>query len=1047
MKPIKLVMSAFCSYAYRIELDMTAFKGRGLFLITGDTGSGKTTIFDAIAFALFGEASGSTRGVETLRSDFAKPDTETFVEFTFLHRGKQYTVIRNPRYERPKRSGQGLTTESANATLVLPSGDIITGLNNVTVKIESILGINYRQFKQIAMIAQGEFLQLLLANTKDRGEIFRRVFNTDLYQMAQSLLKEREREARKRCDSIEQSIIQYISGISTSESEIGQKLTDRISNVTIHTAEDVLIELRELISEDTSKRNDLQRKADELEQKLADQIARITTGQYINQAFQNLKVAEKKEKTLVANLEKHKKEKEELEMAEKALYTISPLETAYRREKKTEEGLEESIAKLIQLIEGQEKDLQTACESYRTEMDKEPLRERLTSYIDGLRKLLPAYEKTEELEKHIKTLSVSHKSLSDELDKLKLQKQELIENREALAADLEQLGDVEIRLTNCQQEIKQLETVLIQLVELQNQLAKYKELQAECNSLQKLFEKTQDEYTAINMDYLEKETAFFREQAGIMAATLEGGKPCPVCGSTTHPNKAVPTADAPSEEELKKLKEKVDLSREDMERASNKSATKLTEEKLAKEQLIRDAKVHFPMLEEELREEALKSLIELALDQNNENKKESDDKYLKLKDQLARKSEATKQLKLIQEALKDCEELMDKQEEERNNINAVVASKEGALRTLKSSLEYENRHQAEMTIKEWESQLDKLKAAFSKAEQAYHKANNELDNNRTLLIDYKERLIETDKAKKDAWKAYTEGIIKCGFRGEPDYHGALKTETEIRELKKSIDEYTSEVRAVEQDLKRLRQETEGKEEQDLEGLESLHKEFEEAKSQVGKSIQVLTTRLETNKFISAALEKAIPKAISYQKEYLMLGKLSRTANGELAGKQKLAFEQYVQASYFSRILIESNKRLRVMTNNRYELLRKEDATDLRSKGLEIDVLDHYTGRVRSVKSLSGGESFKASLSLALGLSDVIQSYAGGVEIDTLFIDEGFGALDAESLEQAIQTLVGLTEGNRLVGIISHVSELKERIDRQIVIKKTPRGSTLSIIGV
>ena len=322
MKPIKLVMSAFCSYADRIELDMTAFKGRGLFLITGDTGSGKTTIFDAIAFALFGEASCSTRGLETLRSDFAKPDTETYVEFTFLHRDKQYTVTRNPRYERLKRSGQGLTTESANATLELPSGDIITGLNNVTAKIESTLGINYRQFKQIAMIAQGEFLQLLLANTKERGEIFRRVFNTDLYQIAQSLLKERERETKKRCDGIEQSILQYISGISTSESEIGQKLTDRISNASIHTAEDILVGLRELISEDTSSRNDLKRKSDELEQKLAGQIARITEGQYINQFFQDLRVAEQREKALAANREKHSKEKEELEMAEKP-YTPS----------------------------------------------------------------------------------------------------------------------------------------------------------------------------------------------------------------------------------------------------------------------------------------------------------------------------------------------------------------------------------------------------------------------------------------------------------------------------------------------------------------------------------------------------------------------------------------------------------------------------------------------------------------------------------------------------------------------------------------------------
>ncbi|HZJ56971.1 MAG TPA: SMC family ATPase [Clostridia bacterium] len=1046
MKPIKLVMSAFCSYPDRVELDMTAFKGRGLFLITGDTGSGKTTIFDAMAFALFGEASGSTRGVETLRSDFAKPDTETYVEFTFLHRDKQYTVTRNPRYERPKRSGQGLTTENSNATLELPSGDIVTGLNNVTAKIESILSINCRQFKQIAMIAQGEFLQLLLSSTKDRGEIFRRVFNTDLYQTAQRLLKEGEREAKKRCERVELSILQYISEISASESERGRELSLKMGTANIHTAGDIYIGLQGLILEDTIKRNDLKKQSDELEQRLAGQIARITEGQYINQSFEDLKAVVKREKVLTESLKRHNREKKDLEMAEKALYTISPLEIAYRRERKVREGLIENITKLTQIIEGQEKTLGLASESYNIERKKEPDRESLTSAIDSLKKMVPAYENAQTLEKDLRALSARHKGLTEELEKLKLQKDGLMDNKKALGTELEQLGDIEIRTSNCQQDLRQLETVLAQLVELQNYLAQYNKLEVESHKLKKQFQKAQDKYTIVNKDYLEKETAFFREQAGIMAAGLKEGEPCPVCGSRAHPNKAIPASDAPSEAELKRLKEKTDLARGDMEEASNKSATKLTEIKLAKEQLLKASKVHFLKLDEEPWEGVLESLIESELEQNNEKKKGLDIKYLKLKDEVTRKSEAAKQLKLLEESLQNCEEQMNKVEEERNNVNTDLASKEGELKNLKSSLEYENRQRAEMTIKEWEVRLADLKAAFDKAEQAYHKAKNELNNSQTLLKDHRERLNETEETKKQAQIAYTEGIIRSGFKDESDYQEALRTEPEIRELRGSIDEYIREVRSVDQDIRRLREETKDKEEQDLEGLKAIKKNLEEAKSKVGESAQGLVTRLEANKSILKALEKAIPKAISYQKEYLLLGNLSRTANGELSGKQKLAFEQYVQASYFNRILIESNKRLRLMTNNRFELLRKEDATDLRSRGLEIDVLDHYTGRVRSVKSLSGGESFKASLSLALGLSDVIQSHAGGVEIDTLFIDEGFGALDAESLEQAIQTLAGLAEGNRLVGIISHVSELKERIDRQILIKKTPKGSALSITG-
>ncbi|MFZ7101507.1 MAG: SbcC/MukB-like Walker B domain-containing protein [Peptococcaceae bacterium] len=338
------------------------------------------------------------------------------------------------------------------------------------------------------------------------------------------------------------------------------------------------------------------------------------------------------------------------------------------------------------------------------------------------------------------------------------------------------------------------------------------------------------------------------------------------------------------------------------------------------------------------------------------------------------------------------------------------------------------------------------KGAFRQAEEAYHALKNKLEGNQTILSDQKKRLTDTIQTKQEALAAYIKKLSECDFPNEEAYHNALKTESEISELKYFIEQYRNEVQDVKQDLRRLTKETENKQKQDMEQLEAAKQKLDQEKRQADESIQALIARLGTNEPIAKALGRANSDAAAYQQKYLLLSNLSKTANGELTGKQKLAFEQYVQASYFNQILIEANKRLKIMTNSRFELLRKEDAADLRSQtGLEIDVLDHYTGRIRSVKSLSGGESFKASLSLALGLSDVIQSYTGGVEIDILFIDEGFGALDAESLEQAVQTLVGLAAGNRLVGIISHVSELKERIDRQVVIRKSSSGSSIQLI--
>ncbi|HVI42906.1 MAG TPA: SMC family ATPase [Anaerovoracaceae bacterium] len=1046
MKPLNVVMSAFGPYANRTELSFEQFDGQGLFLITGDTGAGKTTIFDAIAFALFGEASGSTRTIDTLRSDFADPRTKTYVELVFLHKGKQYSITRNPRYERPKKNGEGFTPENADATLNLPNGDVIAGYKDATVKIVDLLGITYRQFKQIAMIAQGEFLQLLLADSKERGDIFRRVFNTELYQTAQRLLKDGEREAKRRCENNEHSILQYMAGIACPDDEQNQTLTAKINEANIYNAADVLSLLQILIIRDLEQREESKRQSSKLEKGIATQITLITQAQYVNKAFADLESAKQKQKELVDRADEISEQKEKLSNAEKALHIILPIETNYLREKQSEQELIQSIEKLDSAVSTQTQEVCTLHITYLAEQQKEPEREKLSASIDHLTKAIPQYDAVERLAWDMQQLSTEHGALMEEIEKLQQQKSTLLSQKNITCEELEQLEDVELRLSACEQEAEQLEKTKADILCLQATIQQILTLQDEYCQLQEQFISAGRAFNKVNAEHIQMESAFFREQAGILAAALLDGDPCPVCGSIAHPHKAVLSQGAPSEAELQQLKQENDRCRQNMQRASERTAAKDAEIKSAKEFLLQSAKECFL---EAIVPNTLEHISELA---NNElgacklKKKENSEVQQQIQKQVSRKRQCKEQLNTLEQSLKENEEMAIQKEQQKNLLASELASKTGELTTLRSSLEYPTRKKAQENLGTWRERLTLLKQSLQKSEEEYHALQNKLEGNRTLLEDQRVRLSTVSQKKEQVLAVYTEKLISCDFPDEEAYHNALKTEQEIESLKLTIEHYQDSIRSIKQELLRLSKETENQKLQDIENLESAKQKLEAEKLRIDESAQDVITRLGTNNPIAVALQKAINDLQSFQGEYLLISNLSKTANGELSGRQKLAFEQYVQASYFNQILTEANKRLKLMSNSRFELFRREEAIDYRSQtGLEIDVLDHYTGRLRSVKSLSGGESFKASLALALGLSDVIQSYAGGVEVDTLFVDEGFGALDAESLEQSIQTLIGLTSGNRLVGIISHVSELKERIDRQIVIQKSSSGSMIKVI--
>ena len=1049
MKPLKIVMSAFGPYAGEVELDFSLLESQGVFLITGPTGAGKTTIFDALTFALFGESSGSVRTVDSLRSDFATPEVKTYVELTFSHKNRIYRVERTPRYERPKKSGEGTTMETAQATLYLPGGQVVTGYRDVTLRLEDILGIKCDQFKQIAMIAQGEFLKLLLADSKGRGEIFRRVFSTHFYQAAQGLLKERERAAKQALDTQERSVLQSLQAIRLpGDDEISGGFLDlaaRIQSNSIHQAGEVLADLQELVESDKVRQSALQEELRAKEEGIAQQIELIANSRHIFQSFLELDKVRERKKELEAEQDVQKVRQETLKKGERALYQVRPFELDFLRTKDAEERLQTSVQTLALGVERQQKEHDQAAMAYEAAKATEPKREELAASISRLTKLLPTYTEAGHLEGEVTRLTQEMNVLATELQELQEQRVLLIGEKESLSEALSGLTNLDVSLVQAEQRGRELAQRDAELDALHKSVERVTHLESEVQVALEGFRRAETSYGMVQKDYEEKERAFFREQAGVLAASLVDGEPCPVCGSLEHPKKAIPDPKAPSEAELQELKAGVEGARQRLDEASKHLGRKQIEENEAWKQVKVAASELFADWEDRAPgdiSQLLSDKISVAQRENGQAKLEHEALLEELRVGISDLKKKQERLQALEEELKENEGSREEKDAAQRELSAERASKLGQLEALRASLEYKDQGEAEGVLHAWQRELASLRDAFQMAEKNYHDLKVKLEKNQTLLGDQRERLLEAREEKELAARNYREKQIACGFPDEEAYQEAQKDEEELKELRELIATYEREVQKTEQDYLRLGEETKDKEKPNLEALDELKRGLEEEKRQMEQDLQKLTTGLGINEPICSTVAAGLDRVERYQKEYLLLGNLAKTASGELAGVQKLAFEQYVQAFYFTQILYEANKRLKIMTNSRFELLRREEAADLRSQtGLEIDVLDHYTGRVRSVKSLSGGESFKASLSLALGLSDVIQSSAGGVEINTLFVDEGFGSLDAESLEQAIQTLVGLAEGNRLIGIISHVEELKERIDQQIVIDRVAGGSS------
>lgn len=815
MKPLTLVLSAFGPYAGRTEIDFTSLGTQGLYLITGDTGAGKTVIFDAIAYALYGETSGGVRDAAMLRSQYADNDTPTFVELRFLLRGKEYRLLRNPEYRRPAKRGTGMTTEKAKAELYFPDDrPPITKIGEVDKKICELLGLNHKQFTQIAMIAQGQFRKFLDTNTDERSKIFRDLFNTSFYQQVQDELKRTMLDKKKAYEELQRSAEQHLNAVAVFTDEAREKLERWSSVHFLGYWQEALALLAQLVAEQADGQKQLQAELSALGVQQAELASKLTVYE--------------KQQLLLKQVE------------------ISKLEV-------------------------------------------KRLRESVELQAEGCVQREAALKQAE----------------------AKLQKAQ-----QAALLLAQQLAEKQ-GLQTRQRDLQQLEAML----------GRYQQLGQRLVHKRADYQKAGEDYCQKAYNYNRLYTYFLGAQAGLLAKELKPGAPCPVCGSCEHPQLAQLAEGAPNGEQVKAAKAASDAAQEYRDKLKGEGIALLQQHEQEKSLLLEKAAELLACKDEP----ALEASLQAA-------KQELSTQLIALQRKLQPLQEEAQQLKNLERSLARIKDDIKREEAAAQRCKQELAAAEGLLKERQQQLSEQQEHLAGID------------------EPALRQQNAELQEKQQLL----------QEQEKQVYAAYSN-----------------------------------------------------------------------------------------NQRIKQAVEQCIKELQQCEVELQYLSSLSATMNGTLTGKKRVNLETYIQMHYFDRILSRANTRLLKMTRGQYELRRdslqdKEAKTGNSKTGLELVVNDHYSGRERSVKTLSGGESFMASLALALGLADEVQASAGGIQLDAMFVDEGFGSLDDSALQQAVVTLQGLSEGHRLVGIISHVHDLQEMIDKKIIVSKMnsneKTGSSIQIVA-
>lgn len=876
MKPVKIILSAFGPYAGLTEIDFSLLGENGLFLIAGDTGAGKTTIFDAISFALYGEASGGKerRKNKSFRSDYASSKTETYVELTFTHKEQTWIIRRNPEYSRAKKNGEGTTTQPANAEMsCVESKEYIFGLTDVNVRVHELLGLTQDQFTQTVMIAQGDFLKILNAASDDRKKLFQKLFNTGFYEAVRNKLQEMNSACNKEQEQLNTHITIASKKISPDSDFSEKELLQQYCSDPKY-AELLLEILARLIEQEKQKQDQLASQKTKLDLMRRDVTVQLEKGKALNQQF-----------------------------------------AEYRR----------SVDALQRLLAKQN--------------DIEDMQEQLARARNA-QQLRPAYVLAKNTADQLKTqqqeLQQAEQAMSEAANKIPLAEASL---NEALSHQEE--ADALL------QQARLLEDLIPTLVGLQKQQKEQQKTQADLLAIAAENRKADEAYSAAK-------EAYYLSQAGILASTLEVDKPCPVCGSTDHPNPA-------------KLSDTA-VTRDDLDAAEKRR---------------RDAE--------------------------------------------GRLSETSKKLAAL---------------------SAKIAADEKRLAAFELG-EKDTELSVRKEIRELNKRAQQYREAIDSCRKILHDLQLQYRENGTKVQGIQNQVKALTRKLSQQKQEFDEGLAEYGFDGPKDFELSIMTEAAMSRLEKAIRLHNEQKQSLKDQISKLEEKLDGKDPVDLSALEARENELENAQKHADTDEKSVSTKVTLHEGVYDEIFRACRQRKRKEEHWSVVRDLFDCCSGKAGGNRraKLTFEAYVQQYYFKQIVAAANKRLTVLTDGVFSLRCKKEADDrVHQSGLDLDVLDRSTGQWRDVSTLSGGESFLASLALALGLSDVVQGQSGAIRMEAMFIDEGFGTLDENALRNSLRVLNDLADGKRLIGIISHIQDLEEKIDRQIIVTKTLKGSAISIIN-
>ncbi|MCI8665266.1 MAG: AAA family ATPase [Dorea sp.] len=1071
MKPVRLVMSAFGSYAEKTEIDFTDVQ-HGLFLVTGDTGAGKTTVFDAITYALYDQTSGGKRDGNMMRSQYAAEETDTYVEYRFSYREEMYTIRRNPEYMRlgKRKYSDGsprYVKESPKVELILPDGKVYRGKKRETdQKIVEIMGMDAEQFTQIAMIAQGDFLKLLYAESKERRRIFSRIFQTRLYYRVQEELKRRAgslhaqlednlRAAKQEMERVEFAGYPAFSGEDMDENAYMERWRT-LKGYSVIPYKEVIETLKAFIKKGQLLEKEKKEAMESLKQHLEQLSGKKKEGETVNRLFEAYALSCAKEEELTLQGEECKRWEAQLQTAQRAQKVqVQEARFAASREaaEKTRKNMEE-VSHRMDVLKIQVQKLQEMKLRQQEELSKQE--KSCNAEIVRLQDALPQYEHLELLrEQYTKELKL-RKKIQGELDRQKKTLEDLKQQREEARGLQEKYAHSPGKIESLKLRKEQQAARSRDLEKLKGQWQQLAKECQECQVRQAQMEKAQRSYLSAFEAYESRYQAFLAEQAGILAKRLEMGKPCPVCGSCEHPEIQRLKEGAPTQQEVEKAKRMRDQAEERREYSVAAFREQAARCEAGREGFEREYRrvmeMELPFPQEEDREAKfvfskekrakIESLIGEEAVKNEFNVKKTQEELEKLAGEAEQFRQAVETEKRVHEEFHSLEQAFEQAESEYEGRLIEEKRLQSEVKLKEENLPFSTQTEAKERMEELEKILGTAKRAYEQSREEERQAIEELRKLEGKKISGQETLWQQEEEVRICSLDYETMLRRQGFEDEAAYHAGKLTSDHMEELEIKIKEFHTLVNEVSGRNKSLKEQLEGKEVVPLKQLEEGIQETAKLQNKLQEEYVRLYSANQKNREVRSRLKNFLEKDGELQRQYEIVGNLSRTANGNLSGTVKLDFETYVQRQYFKQIIGAANKRLLRMTSGEF-ILQCRDVKKLANQGqagLDLDIYHMASDSVRDVKTLSGGEAFMASLTMALGLSDIVQNTAGAIHLDTMFVDEGFGSLDDEARGQAIRILAELADEKRLVGIISHVNELKEQIDCKLLITRTEKGS-------